>query len=125
MGGDGKGDGTGSGSGGERKVAGNDAPAAGQGLSPAQIQRVVQSRSGAFRACYESAASREPNLKGGVTVGWTVQPGGGVSGARIVSSSLNNARVEGCILRQVSRLKFPTADKPTGATYPFLFKPGS
>ena len=41
---------------------------AGQGLTAAQIQRIVLSRSGAFRACYESAASRNPNLKGGVTV---------------------------------------------------------
>jgi hypothetical protein len=96
----------------------------GQGLTPAQIQRVVMSRYGAFRACYESAVAREPGLQGGVTVSWMITPGGTVSGARIASSSLNNARVEGCILRQFSRLHFPTADKPTGASYPFIFKPG-
>jgi hypothetical protein len=120
-GGEGEGDGSGTG---ERKVAGGDAPKAGMGLTPAQIQRVVMSRFGAFRACYEAAASREPNLSGGVTVSFGITPGGDVSGVRIASSSLSNARVEGCILRQFGRLRFPTADKGTNASWPFIFKPG-
>ncbi len=123
LGGSGKGEGTGNGDGGERKVAGKDAPQAGQGLSPAQIQRVVYSRMGAFRACYEAAASRDPMLKGTVTVSWRITPGGSVTGAVIGGSSLGNARVEGCVLRQVKRLRFPTADKATSASFPFAFRP--
>jgi hypothetical protein len=107
----------------ERKVAGKDAPKPGQGLSPAQISRVVMSRYGAFRACYESAAASNPTLKGNVGVSWTVTPGGSVGGASIGGSSLGNPRVEGCILRQFNRLKFPTADKPTGASWTFSFRP--
>jgi len=121
----GLGEGDGSGKGGERQVKGGEGAPTGQGLTPAQVQRVVLSRQGAFRACYDMAVAREPNLKGGVTVSWTVLPNGSVSGARIASSSLANARVEGCILRQFSRLQFPTADKNTNSTWPFLFKPGS
>ncbi len=82
------------------------------------------SRFGAFRACYEAASSREPNLSGGVTISFSVTPGGDVSNSRVASSSLGNARVEGCILRQFGRLRFPTADKPTNASFPFIFKPG-
>jgi hypothetical protein len=121
--GHGRGDGTGDGSS-ERKVAGSDAPEPGHGLTQAQVARVVMSRFGAFRACYEAASSREPNLSGGVTVSFGITPGGDVSGARVSSSSLSNPRVEGCILRQFSRLRFPTADKPTNASFPFIFKPG-
>jgi hypothetical protein len=122
-GGNGRGDGTGEGTG-ERKVAGADAPQPGHGLTPAQIARVVMSRFGAFRACYEAASAREPSLSGGVTVSFGVTPGGDVSGSRVQSSTLGNARVEGCILRQFARLRFPTADKPTNAAFPFIFKPG-
>lgn len=125
MGGNGKGDGSGGGGEGEHQVKGGEGGGTGQGLTAAQIQRVVSSRQGAFRACYEMAVAREPNLKGGVTVSWTVLPNGSVSGARVASSSLGNARVEGCILRQFSRLQFPTADKNTNANWPFVFKPGS
>lgn len=123
-GGRGGGEGSGEGKGtGEHKVVGKDAPKAGQGLSPGQISRVVMSRYGAFRACYESAASRNPGMSGAVSVSWSITPGGSVSSVNIGSSSLGNARVEGCIKRQFSRLQFPTADKPTNAGWTFSFKP--
>jgi hypothetical protein len=122
----GVGDGEGSGSGAnERKIAGKDSPKPGQGLSPDQIRRVVVSRQGAFQACYEIAASRDPTLKGGVTVSFSISPGGSVSSVSISNSSLSNPRVEGCITRQFARLQFPTADKPTGAAFPFVFRPGN
>jgi hypothetical protein len=120
-GGPGGGEGTGTGEG-EKKIAGGGAAKAGQGLSPEQIRRVVLSRQGAFQACYELALSKDPSAKGGVTVAFSVSPGGSVASASIASSSLGNARVEGCMLRQFNRLKFPVADKATNASFPFLFK---
>lgn len=123
--GDGSGNGTGSGDGsGEHKVAGKGTAAAGQGLSAEQIRRVVMSRMGAFTACYEIASAHDPTLKGSVGVSFSVAPGGSVSSASITGSSLNNPRVEGCILRQFNRLQFPTADKASGASFPFVFRPG-
>ncbi len=122
-GGGGAGEGAGEGTG-ERKVAGADAPQPGHGLTPAQVMRVVMSRFGAFRACYEAASAREPSLSGGVTVSFGITPGGDVSSSHIQNSTLGNARVEGCILRQFGRLRFPTADKGTNAAFPFIFKPG-
>lgn len=119
----GSGDGKGSGTGGERKVKGKGGGKKGQGLTPAQISRVVMSRYGAFRACYESAAARNPSLQGSVSVSWSITPGGSVGGASLGGSSLGNGRVEGCILRQFRRLRFPTADKPTNAGWTFSFKP--
>lgn len=117
-GGGGDGDGTG-----ERKVEAADKPKSGQGLSPGQISRVVMSRYGAFRACYESAAAREPQLQGNVSVSWSITPGGSVGGASVGGSSLGNPRVEGCIVRQFQRLQFPAADKPTNASWTFSFRP--
>jgi len=124
----GKGGGLGSGSGdgsggGEKKVSGKDTPKAGQGLSPSQISRVVMSRMGAFRACYEAAAAHDPKMAGTVGVSWRISPSGSVAGASIGGSSLGNARVEGCILRQFNRLSFPSADKPTNASWTFSFRP--
>lgn len=124
-GGKGNGNGTGSGSGSdEKKVVGKDVPKPGQGLTPAQISRVVMSRYGAFRACYEAAAAHDSNMSGSVGVSWSISPSGSVAGASIGSSSLGNGRVEGCILRQFNRLSFPSADKPTNASWTFSFKPG-
>jgi len=122
-GGLGNGQGTGSGTGdGERKVAGGGGAKAGQGLTPEQINRVVMSRMGAFRACYEIALDKDPTAHGGVSVAFSVSPGGDVASASVSHSSLGNPRVEGCVLRTFNRLRFPAADKSTNANYPFLFK---
>jgi TonB family protein len=121
--GNGSGNGDGSGHGGERRLQAAAAPAPGQGLGAEQIGRVVRARNGAFRACYESAAARDPKLQGGVTVSFTVSPDGSVT-ARIASSSLDNPRVESCVLRTFNRLHFPAADKPTNANWPLIFRPG-
>ncbi len=120
-GGLGGGEGTGTGDG-ERAVAGGGLAKTGQGLTPEQIRRVVGSRMGAFQACYEIALAKDPSAKGGVTVSFSVSPGGDIASAAIARSSLGNPRVEGCMLRTFNRLRFPTADKATNASFPFLFK---
>lgn len=123
-GGRGTGDGSGDGSGsGERKVEGGGKAKSGSGLTPAQIQRIVMSRYGAYRACYESAAARSPGLSGGVAISFTISPSGSVSSASVASNSLGNARVAGCILRQFKRLSFPSSSKPTNSYYPLNFAP--
>ncbi|HEX2877412.1 MAG TPA: AgmX/PglI C-terminal domain-containing protein [Polyangiaceae bacterium] len=121
-GGLGGGEGTGNGGDGERKVAGAQKAAAGQGLTPAQISRVVMSRMGAFQACFEMASAHDPTLKGNVGIAFSISPGGDVSSANITGSSLKNPRVEGCMLRTFQRLHFPAADKPTNAAFPFAFR---
>jgi hypothetical protein len=108
---------------GERKitVSAGGGSASG-GLSAEQVRRVVMSRVGALRACYEREAQKNPNLQGGVTVAWSIEPSGSVSGASIAGSTLGNGLVEGCVVRQVRAWKFPPADKPTTVGgYPFKF----
>ena len=118
--------GAGTGAGGERNVAVTaGAPAAKGGLSPEQVRRVVLAHTGALRACYESEAQRNPNLRGGVTVQWQIEPAGTVSSASLAGTTLSNQRVEGCVLRQVKTWHFPTSDSATTvASNPFKFGVG-
>jgi hypothetical protein len=84
------------------------------------------SHTGALRACYENEALRNPSLAGGVTVAWQIEPPGTVSTASVLSTTLNNARVEGCVLRQVKLWKFPQSESPTRVdAYPFKFAVGN
>lgn len=111
---------------GEAKVTvGAGTPATKGGLSPEAVRRVVVAHQGALRACYELEAARNPNLKGGISVAWQIEPSGSVSGAQIKSSTLSNPKVEGCVLRQIKSWRFATADAPTNvAEYPFRFGVG-
>jgi hypothetical protein len=129
LGGTGGGTGTGNGTGGgarERGVVfGNQALAASGGLSAEQVRRVVMAHTGALRACYESEAQRNPQLRGGVTVAWQIDATGAVTNASLAGTTLSNARVEGCVVRQVRAWHFPASDAPTTvAGYPFRFGVG-
>lgn len=129
-GGAGGGTGTGNGPGGNGPGEAKVAVGAGQGaskggLSQEQVRRVVMAHLGAVRACYESEAQRNPSLKGGVTVQWTIDPSGSVSSASLGGTTLGNARVEGCVVRQVKGWRFPSSETPTiVGGFPFKFGVG-
>lgn len=137
-GGVGTGVGVGSGSGGGRGRGGAGAPGRGRGevavrvqterprvsgyLSPEQIMRVVRQNSAAIRYCYESELQRQPNLRGRIEIGWRINREGRVTTSRVARSTMSNARVEGCIVRQVRNWRF---DQPDGGevdvVFPFIF----
>jgi hypothetical protein len=124
-GGTGQGNGPGGGPGEAKVNVGGGVAAAKGGLSPEQIRRVVMTHIGAVRACYETEAQRNPGLKGGVTVQWQIDPAGNVTTASVGGTTLSNARVEGCVVRQVQKWKFPASDSPTTvAGFPFKFGVG-
>jgi hypothetical protein len=124
-GGTGTGNGTGSGTKERSVVFGNQAMAASGGLTPEQVRRVVIAHQGALRACYESEAQRNPQLRGGVTVAWQIDASGSVTSASMAGSTMGNPRVEGCITRQVKAWHFPASDAPTTVGgFPFRFGVG-
>jgi outer membrane biosynthesis protein TonB len=94
------------------------------GLDRDVIARVIQSQLGQIRYCYERQLSANPELYGKVLVKFTIGGTGNVVAQMVGNTSLNNAMVEGCILRRIAGWQFP---QPKGGTnvlvsYPFLFK---
>lgn len=124
--GGGNGPGAGAGNGpGEKGLAANAGGGTAKGgLTPEQIRRVVMAHLGALRACYEIEAQKDPNLKGGVTVAWSIDGGGAVTGASLAGSTIHNPRVEGCVVRQVKTWRFPASEGTTNTSWPFRFAVG-
>jgi TonB family protein len=86
------------------------------------VNGVVRSHVSAIRYCYEVEVQRAPNLRGRVTLTWRISSAGAVSSARVGNSSLGNARVEGCMVRQVRRWRFPPPEQGECVVhYPFMF----
>jgi hypothetical protein len=95
------------------------------GLTKAEIDRVVRSRSGLMKACYQRELNRSPGLGGTIVVTFRIKPDGTVQSARVVpgKSTLRNSSVESCVTRQITGLKFP----PKGGgvvNYPLIFSQG-
>lgn len=94
-------------------------------LSPEQIMRVVRRNQAAVRYCYENELQRQPSLSGRIAIRWRIARNGSVTTARIASTSMRNARVEGCIVRQVRRWRFPEPDGgEVDVNFPFIFGSG-
>jgi outer membrane biosynthesis protein TonB len=95
------------------------------GLTKAEIDRVVKSRSGLMKACYQRELNRSPGLGGTLVVSFRIKPDGTVQTARVVpgKSTLRNSSVESCVTRQITGLKFPA--KGGGlVNYPLIFSQG-
>jgi hypothetical protein len=92
-------------------------------LSREQINRVVQANRAAIKYCFETALQRAPKLEGAINVQWRIDRKGNVSTTRVAKSTLGDAKVEGCILRQIQRWKFPEPDGgEVDVVYPFIFR---
>ncbi len=110
---------------GEKKVGVviNSAEGDFDGLTEAQVMKVVMARKTMFQACFEKELQRLPNLSGTVSVTWRIDAGGAVTMSKLKSSTMGNAAVESCIVRRVKDLKFPSSADglSTLVTIPFGF----
>ena len=92
-------------------------------LSKEQIDRVVRANQAAIKYCFEVEMQRQPKLEGAVHMNWRIDMTGRVSVVKVAKTTLSNARVEGCMSRQIKRWVFP---KPDGGevdvVYPFLLR---
>lgn len=92
-------------------------------LSKEQIDRVVRANQAAIKYCFEVEMQRQPKLQGAVHMSWRIDLAGRVTVVKVAKSTLGNARVEGCMSRQIKRWVFP---KPDGGEvdvlYPFLLR---
>jgi hypothetical protein len=88
------------------------------------IALIIREHEYQVQACYEGELGRHPDLKGKVTVTFTISREGDVAEARVRETTLHSPQVEGCIVKHVLRWKFA---KPLGGgqvivTYPWVFQ---
>ncbi len=92
-------------------------------LPPEVIQRIVRQHFGRFRACYQQALARSPQLGGRFLVRFVIGRDGKVTNAN-ANGSLGDAALSRCLVRAISAVSFP---RPTGGivtvSYPFVFSP--
>ncbi len=93
------------------------------GLTQDQIMKVVRTRARAIQSCYSRELQRNKGLGGKVVVKWKIDSSGAVQRPQVRSTTMRNGRVEDCVVREVSRMKFPSPKGGGSATvnFPFIF----
>ncbi len=89
-----------------------------------EIQTVFDQNKGAVYALYNRALRRDPSLRGKVVLELTIAPNGRVTKCRIISSELNNEKLERKLVSRIKLFKFTAKDVDTAiVSYPIDFLP--
>jgi TonB family protein len=115
----------------EREIRGRTEVGAGEDIGgsgefdASLVVKMIKNRIGAIRACYERELKRNPTLAGKVTVQFTIEQQGNVSGVKVVDNTTGEAAVGTCVANAVQRFRFSPG--PEGGSvsfsYPFVFAP--
>lgn len=94
------------------------------GLSKDEVGEVIHRHLSEVRYCYESAMVRKGDIEGKLVVNFTIGGGGAVKSTEVKQSTLEDPRLDDCIIRRLVTWKFPN---PKGGidvavSYPFIFK---
>jgi outer membrane biosynthesis protein TonB len=91
-------------------------------IDQAKLGAFVRARMGLIKACYENALKRNPNLKGRLTIRFTILETGGITDVTASSNSLGSPEVASCITNTMRTWR--TQFRPSGPAtveYPFVF----
>ena len=87
------------------------------------VREKIQKDLPKINRCYESALRYEPDLAGKVSVRFAVVRTGYVKGVHVLENTTGNDRMERCVARVVSAIRFPRrrTGKSLRFTFPFVF----
>lgn len=90
------------------------------------VRRIVRAHINEVRFCYDKQLARTPELKGKITVAFTIGGDGSTSDVRVSESNLGDAELDACVVDRFTRWKFPKSSdgKPVTVIYPFTLDPG-
>jgi len=87
------------------------------------IERVMKSRRGAFKFCYQRSLQMNPSLTGKIVTRFRINDEGSVTNALVLSNTMDDRNVPKCLIANVKKLKFP---RPQGGEcevrWPFNFQ---
>jgi TonB family protein len=91
----------------------------------ALVVQMIKNRIGAIRACYERELKQNPTLAGKVTIQFTIEQQGNVSGVKVSDNSTGSDAVGQCVANAIQRFRFNPGPDGGSVTfsYPFVFAP--
>ena len=95
----------------------------GDRVPPETVQAIVRAHYGAFSRCYEAGITRNPGLAGTASVKLLAGKDGTTRQAIDEGSTLHDAAVVACIVREFATITFPRSGGELTILYPIQFAP--
>lgn len=103
------------------KVAAKPRPKVKRALSPEQLQNTMRAQVASMAACYELSPSKSNEVAGELTVDFTVEANGTVSGESLSETSIEDKVLGECVLGVVRKTAFPKSELSTDVSWPLHF----
>lgn len=88
-----------------------------EGLTSAQVMKVVQSHQAEIQVCYEHALIVNPDLNGRADFEWEVEPGGRVASVKVKQTTLQDGEeLIACVKSIFLKMRFPNAQNGESTT---------
>ena len=91
-------------------------------LSTRQIKSIITERTPQVGACYERELKKNPSLHGKVLLAWTIRTDGSVTAPRARKNTTGSRLLAPCIIKAVSKWRFPKSNFSSDVEFPFVFK---
>lgn len=89
------------------------------------VSGMIRQRKSAIQRCYENELRNNPSLSGKVTVQFSIETSGTVSGVSVTENTTGSAALGSCVTATIGRFRFNPG--PEGGSvrfsYPFVFQP--
>jgi TonB family protein len=95
-----------------------------EGLSKASIGKVIKQHWNEVKSCFERELNKDPKcLHGTIVLKFAINEAGKVSQASVSETTMNNRKVEDCIVQRALQWTFPapTGGRAVQVTYPWTF----
>jgi predicted Zn finger-like uncharacterized protein len=92
-------------------------------LSPADIQRTINSRKRSVKICYEQSLRGQDSLRGKLEIRVTIAPSGDVADTAIETPAFKGSRIGKCIAEKIAEWRFPRFEgEPQTILVPFILE---
>jgi hypothetical protein len=91
-------------------------------FSSAELIRAIKGRMGAVKSCYDRELKLDPNLKGKISMRFTITPLGRVNEVSVERDTMHSDAVSECIMRLIRTWTFSfKPDDEVSVSFPFVF----
>ncbi len=100
-----------------------------EGIDGEAVRKAMRANVAKIQKCYLAEIHKhrtdEAALSGKLVIEWNIETDGLPRNVQIRSSTINNTRMENCIVTVIAKIAFPSPKENTIATirYPFFFRP--
>ena len=81
---------------------------------PETIDAIINQNKASVEYCYQSQLKLDPNLRGEILLNFDILANGKVGAVKILNTTMNNSKVEQCIIKSVRRWMFPALTSGQG-----------